>query len=59
MGYNVIILFQHYWTFAGRGAPESERRGSRRGAPESESEAPLLRSDGVDDGSGAGDGERV
>jgi hypothetical protein len=36
MAYNVVILVQHYFTFAGRAAPESE------------SEAPLLRND--DDG---------
>lgn len=53
MAYNVIILVQHYWTFAGRGAPESE----------SEATTPLLRNGGVvgvvdDDGAG-GNGERV
>ena len=51
MAYNVIILVQHYWTFAGRGAPESE----------STTTSPLLSNGGggvgVEDGDG--DGERV
>ena len=53
MGYNVVILVQHYWTFAGRGAPESE----------STTTSPLLSNGGggagVEDGDGDGDGERV
>ena len=47
MGYNVVILVQHYWTFAGRGAPESESEGGRTATT-----MPLLSDD--DD-----DGERV
>ena len=53
MAYNVIILVQHYWTFAGRGAPESE----------SEATTPLVRNGGgvgvVDDDGAGGNGERV
>lgn len=48
MAYNVIILVQHYWTFAGRGAPESES--------ESGATTTLLLRNGDD---GNGNGERV
>ena len=53
MGYNVVILVQHYSTFAGRAAPESESASASR------STSPLLGNGAGADEEDGDEGERV